>query len=796
MTNLEAIKEDFNIGDPIRITCSLGIKEGYIIDIKDDRIKLRPFTANCKPISIAEDNIGDFEEAFPTTELTSFDSGDLPPQLNTIKNLTDLEADNKAVLSSEDLLVLNDEDNTYEKALDGCKSQLNNVLLLGDIDFSDTIPTNATVKIVEGFSTEFGTAVSDSGVVLLIQEEGFVGNPEVLQNEGARLFCRPVQGNSPQKCNVTISELTYRELNDFYEECINNHLVARAISIVKTLRSLAEFQKARPLLKSLCKILKKVNRYYYRESLEEIDSLSDERENHIADYIKQCINSESSERPLKDEQIRNSYAYKYRIKVPVDIISSVREKLGILPEEYRIKPHSCIQNSDSVLATIETLNSRFDVDKPSLLNHLTFISTELEEVDTNVSVTNAIVKKINKNSCIVSYENNNLRCFYNSVLDLDLLERMSKNPNDEISVRALTFVNKKTLEIKISNIVADGTIQEHINKLIHLVEQGNYVYARRYYTNIRKLISRYLSSNGKKHLKTISNVLSNISFQISDLPIISINYSVKVQAEQEGSKTVALAIIREVDKEIEHSDIDGAIQILDNILSKNILLPKEQALILQKKVQILTSAERTQEAINVYLEWISFGIDNNLFTEKKISRMYVDLARIQSSITGQQANALESLNKAIKYNPENKLAISFKEQILEVVEAKNQQSSGLLIVDPNAKLNRIIDVVSAMLDLDIQEHKFTDKRIINNGGTPNANIANELYQEAKQASEVDSYPLYLESAKAFHELKYFDQQDYLFVVANYAKLKADSLLRTFRNYIISPSNEYLTTWLC
>lgn len=68
-----------------------------------------------------------------------------------------------------------------------------------------------------------------------------------------------------------------------------------------------------------------------------------------------------------------------------------------------------------------------------------------------------------------------------------------------------------------------------------------------------------------------------------------------------------------------------------------------------------------------------------------------------------------------------------------------------------------------------------------------------MFQEAKQASEIDSYPLYLESAKAFHELKYYDQQDYLFVVANYAKLKADSLLRTFRNLILSPSNEILTT---
>ncbi len=888
MNNIDSIKEDYNIGDPIRIVCSLGIKEGYIVNFKEDRIKIRPFDEGRKPISIPEDSIKDFEEAFPPLEPTIIPSEDssipnassqntawIPinkdDNINTrprgdfqetnstcpvldvgnntsvseqkklchggINEESYVQSDDKtsseigikvggikltllgkidlsnipltkkekkrknkvfpstipdAQIESTDSSASNDCYNC-EDALDSCKSQLADILLSEKINLSDSIPTNATVKKINNLTTDFGTAISDSGDVLLIQEEGFVGNPEVMQNEGARLYCRPNQGDSPQTCYVTISALTYKELNAFYEESIKSHMIVRAISIVKSLRSWDEFKESQPLLKSLYDTLKKASRHFLKESLVETDSPSEETESRIADYIRHCIDNESSERPIKDEQIRNSFAYKFRIKVPVDVISSIREKLGILSVEYRIKPKSCIQNYDDVLAAIDSLNSRFNIDQTSLLSHLEYISTELQKVGTNVSVTNAIVKKVNKNSCIVSYENNNLRCFYNSVLDFDLLERMSQNPSEEILVRALTFVNKKTLEVKISNIVADCTIQEHINKLIHLVEQGNYVYARRYYTNIRKLISSYLASNGKKHLNTISNVLNKISFQISDLPIISINYSAKVQAEQDGSKKVALAIIKETDKLIEHSDVDGAIHILDNIISQNILQSKEHALILQKKVQTLTSADRTQEAEDVYLEWISYGIEHNLFTAKKISRMYVDLARIQSSITGKEEDTLDSLNKAINYNPDNKLAISFKEQILEVVETKNQQATGLLVVDADVKSNRIIDVVSAMLDLDIQEHKFSDKRIINNGGLPNTIIAHELYEEARQASEVDSYPLYLESAKAFHELKYYDQQDYLFVVANYAKLKADSLLRTFRNLILSPSNEILTT---
>ena len=64
MTNLEAIKEDYKVGDPIRITCRLGVKEGYIIEITESRIKLRPFEDGRKPISISDESIFDFEEVY------------------------------------------------------------------------------------------------------------------------------------------------------------------------------------------------------------------------------------------------------------------------------------------------------------------------------------------------------------------------------------------------------------------------------------------------------------------------------------------------------------------------------------------------------------------------------------------------------------------------------------------------------------------------------------------------------------------------------------------------------------
>lgn len=86
MNNIESIKEDYVIGDPIRIVCSLGIKEGYIVDFKDSRIKIRPFEEGRKPISISEDSIKDFEEATPPQKSSfnnKLDSSNTPELVNS-----------------------------------------------------------------------------------------------------------------------------------------------------------------------------------------------------------------------------------------------------------------------------------------------------------------------------------------------------------------------------------------------------------------------------------------------------------------------------------------------------------------------------------------------------------------------------------------------------------------------------------------------------------------------------------------------------------------------------------------
>lgn len=68
---IDYIKEDYNVGDSIRISCSLGTKEGIIVAFFEDRIKLQPFDKSKKPISVDESTITDWEEGVPSETFNS-----------------------------------------------------------------------------------------------------------------------------------------------------------------------------------------------------------------------------------------------------------------------------------------------------------------------------------------------------------------------------------------------------------------------------------------------------------------------------------------------------------------------------------------------------------------------------------------------------------------------------------------------------------------------------------------------------------------------------------------------------
>lgn len=916
-----------------------------------------------------------------------------------------------------------------------------NIFELLKINLDSKIHTNA--KVITNQQGFYGVGELDSGQTVEIKKEGFVGNEQLLCCEGIRLFCRPNTSRTPIVSNVTIQEVTYKEIISFFSAFVNDKDFVKAITIIKSLRSFPIFAPADAELKEIYETIKIKNRREELKNIVDIIIPTLEEESRIQSFMSSLIQSEDKEHPLQDIQIRNAYTFKYKTRIPVDVFQSIREKYGIPSPELRSQTVDTVDDEDdvddmghdeelnifdatlniqpdpelfssisedvidkfndildrqalepadktpsngtiisqdnvsltirldngntlvanaaalfpmqlrslrqvgsrvfcpinnqvvtkckyclleityshlkqafetsiryfnytqanrlikiaskfalltiyhpefSVLNTLvsrlksikicidvekslstgelnrireyvnryvsehlyekltaydlkvkiatdlglkvkgaylhylltqsmqkltnlpsddtcpyikeydifkqnlESLNNRFDIDKETLLYHLDSISMDLEDKFDISDKPNAFVIKVGRNSCTVNYNSENIRCYYNSVLDFNLLKKMSEFKEGSLPVRVLTFVKKKTGETSISNIVDVLSIRDHISNLIKLVEDDNFAYARRYNQNIQSFISQHLSSSGNTHLSRVIKILKNASHDISELPIVAINYSVKIQAEQDASKREAQNISAKSDSLLALGKTDEAINLISATIESGKLLSQDQGVLYQKLIQIYTSADRQEEAIKVYTQWISYGEQQNMFTVKKLSRLYTDLARLQYSIPEQESDALESLQKALEYNPDNRLSLNLQEQIKSAILERENSNGATLELSQESRISHSLDVISDMLDLDIREHKYADKRIVA-AGSPTIEIANMLLEEAKSANLVESYPLFLETAKAFHDLKFYNNQDYIYIVANYARQKGNFLFNTFRKNILSHNSQ-------
>ena len=85
-----------------------------------------------------------------------------------------------------------------------------NIFELLKINLDSKIHTNA--KVITSQQGFFGVGELDSGLTVEIKKEGFVGNEQLLCCEGTRLFCRPNTSRTPIVSNVTIQEVTYKEI--------------------------------------------------------------------------------------------------------------------------------------------------------------------------------------------------------------------------------------------------------------------------------------------------------------------------------------------------------------------------------------------------------------------------------------------------------------------------------------------------------------------------------------------------------------------------------------------------------
>lgn len=355
MSNIELFNQDNKVGDLVVIYLNSGkdisgevveIGDNYILLKKDDGKQMRLFEniiGAWESISSSETESSDIIEGVinnpdkandSVTSLLDEDSiivdpktinSSDEPQTNGIKiqckidlsKLNDsrksLEEENieETILQSESKLVTTneqsevetpqEEDSTFfESKIQTCVQDLKELFKYAHIDLDKQIEVNTTVRVGSIYNDAFGVGINDEGDTLLIQEEGFVGNPEVLTIDGYKLFCRPQKGASPKLSYVSIAQMTYGELLKYFEQYIKDEWIVKAISIVKSLRMFNDCNIIDNQLRVIRRRLRSASGKVYQKSITNVYDLTPGEEARLESFIKEKIDTEDKRHPLQD----------------------------------------------------------------------------------------------------------------------------------------------------------------------------------------------------------------------------------------------------------------------------------------------------------------------------------------------------------------------------------------------------------------------------------------------------------------------------------------------------------------
>lgn len=245
--------------------------------------------------------------------------------------------------------------------------------------------------------------------------------------------------------------------------------------------------------------------------------------------------------------------------------------------------------------------------------------------------------------------------------------------------------------------------------------------------------------------------------------------------------------IDNVDGLIRRTKVDEAIGYINDKLSDKTIPNKIKSALLLKKAQVLSAQNRQKDSAKAYEELIELNHKMGA-AAKNISHLYTELARLQMLSVDTVDKASVSIAMALRYNKNNDAA----RNLLSKIESSKNSN-----IDANLAADFVIDVTesslvpSVMIVTDIKEHRYDNPKIINTRQIT-ASLADSLLTEAKKAREVSksqSYLIFLEAAKVYSELPVgsYDYQNYLYAMAYYAMLKADSLYAKYKNYSHTPN---------
>ena len=440
--------------------------------------------------------------------------------------------------------------------------------------------------------------------------------------------------------------------------------------------------------------------------------------------------------------------------------------------------------------TIGKYESSWDqIDRNNLVSIVSEIQNSLTVTEKNTIVaSNANVNEVIRRSFRVSTdEQPKLSVNTYTIIETSLMQDLLHfSIGDSLPV-VIYYHQTPQFEVKgVYLTLSPNTIIGYVDLLKQAISEGHYRQAKALCYFLRS------QSMGQQALWKIGKLIQAMK---------CVNAFIKEKLESIKSATKIPKGYKEIEKQLNELIRNGehatAISTIDEILDQTLVDNKYKSSLLLRKAQAYSSITDYKNAQLAYSSLIEF-IESVGGEPKNLSHLYTELARLQAMDKTDLSDAQKSVEKALRYNPQNKYAATLLDQIktgsLSSVSIESSSSSVSDNSEDDKELMLEIDdsalTISKMIDIDIKEHKFNHDLIISNGGVPSPSIAQSILEEAKSYKGTDlgeRYPIYLEAAKAFSELPVgsYDLSNYMESVAFYAVYKANFLFNQFNNDIKS-----------
>ena len=424
------------------------------------------------------------------------------------------------------------------------------------------------------------------------------------------------------------------------------------------------------------------------------------------------------------------------------------------------------------------------INKDLLLEKVNDLKAFIKSIDYCLSP-NANITEVKGTTCIAANnEFSKILILNNKIVDPGLIKEIEEFQIGGIIPVVIQYYKKDEKNAMATVVGKPQNISTYVDLLKTFIIEESYGKANL----VTYLIKASIRGHYNKDFRYIVKELKKVAGAYRTQPITKIDIQ---HNEDKEDRRAFKNVEKEINKLIRQSKFEIALNQIEKELQSNKIEDKYKSSLLLKKAQIYSSINNPDASEKAYQELVLFN-EKTGSPKNNLSHLYTELARLQSLKIEKQKDALESIKKALSFNPLNNFALNLLKQfegkdskrVIEIADSSNAEEHLLIEADDDSTS------ISRMIDLDIKEHKYTHPEIIKLGGKPTAYIAKLILLEAKNTKEgelSERYPIYLEAAKAFSEMNVgsYDLQDYLESIAFYAMLKGNSLFINYRNKVFN-----------